>query len=46
MNVGVASQIKRQEESCTGKYSRGLRNQNGGHLVDLCESYVLKTQAN
>ena len=34
----VTSQSKRREESCTGRYLRGLRNQNGGHLVNLGES--------
>ena len=26
---------KREEENCTGRYSKGLRNQNGEHV---CES--------
>ena len=25
---------KRQEENCTGRYSNGLRNQNGKHLYE------------
>ena len=27
--------VKRQAEYCTERYLRGLRNQNGEHLVDL-----------
>ena len=30
LNASVASQSKRREENCTGGYSKGLRNQNGG----------------
>ena len=26
---------KRREESCTGRYLRGLRNENGKHLLNL-----------
>ena len=32
---------KRQEENCTGRYSNGLRNQNGEHLY---ESNKFETQ--
>ena len=35
MNASVAIQSKRQGENCGGKYSRGLRNQNWEHLVNL-----------
>ena len=35
---------KIQEGSCTGRYSKGLRNQNGQHLVNLCKSNKLETQ--
>ena len=28
----LASQTKRREENCIGRYSRGLRNQNGENL--------------
>ena len=44
MNASVASQSKRQEKNCPGNYSRRLRNQNGEHLVNLCESDILETQ--
>ena len=37
-------QAKRQEENYTGKYSKGLRHQNGEHLVNLCESNNFETQ--
>ena len=40
----VASQGKRREENCTGRYSRGLRDLNEKHLVNLCESNILETQ--
>ena len=46
----LASQSKRQEEKCTGKYLRGLRrlrNQNGEHLENLCQPnifFLLKVQ--
>ena len=29
---------KRQEEKCTGRYSKGLKNHGGEHLINLCES--------
>ena len=28
---------KRREETCTERYLRGLRNQNGKHLVNLVD---------
>ena len=34
--------VKRQEENCTGRYSNGLRNQNGEHLY---ESNNFETQS-
>ena len=37
---------KRREENCTGKGSRGLRNQDGEHLVNLCQSNILETTYN
>ena len=43
MNASVASQNKRQE-ICTGTSSRGLRNHNGEHRLNLCESNILETQ--
>ena len=47
MNESVASQSKRREENYRGgKYLRGLRNQNGEHFVNLCESNILETQVN
>ena len=49
----VASQSKRQKntpkkkkkkrkENCTGRYSRGLMNQNGEHLMNLYELNILE----
>ena len=32
------------EENCLWRYSRGLRNQNGEHLINPCESSILETQ--
>ena len=29
--------VKRQEENCTERYSKGENNQNGEYLVNLCE---------
>ena len=29
---------KRREENCTERYLRGLRNRNGEHLANICES--------
>ena len=43
MNASVASQSKRREENCTGRYLRGLRSKNGEHLVNLRESNILET---
>ena len=37
---------QRREENCIGKYSRGLRNQNAEHLVNIYESNILETQVN
>ena len=42
MQVLVA---KRQEEICTERYSKELRNQNGQHLVNLYESINLEKPA-
>ena len=44
MNGYIACQSKRREGNCAGRYSRGLRNQNGEHLV--CELNILKKQVN
>ena len=44
MNAVIARQIKRREEHCTGRYSRGLMIQNGEHLLNLCESNILEAQ--
>ena len=30
------------EENCFGRYSRGLRNENGEHLTNPCESSILE----
>ena len=38
------SPVKRGEPNCTGRYSRGLKNQNGESLVNLCEWNILETQ--
>ena len=46
MNASVTSQSKRREENCTGRYLRGLRNRNGAHFVNLCESNILETPVN
>ena len=35
---------KRQEENCTGQYSKGLSNPDGKHLVNLCKSNKFQTQ--
>ena len=35
---------KRREGHFTGRYWRGIRNQNEEHLVSLCESNILETQ--
>ena len=44
MNASAASHSKRREENRTGRYSRGLKNQNEERLVNLCESNILETQ--
>ena len=33
---------KRREENFTERYSRGLRNQNGEHIINLCEINILE----
>ena len=43
-SVSVTNQSQRREENCTGRYSSGLRNQNREHLINLCESNILKAQ--
>ena len=43
MNANVTSQSKCEKKNCTGRYSRGLRNQNGKYAVDLWESNILET---
>ena len=45
MKASVISQSKRQEENCTGRYFRRLRNQNGEHLVNVCELNILEAQS-
>ena len=42
MNANVASQKTKRKFKV--RYSRGLRNQNGEHHVNLCESNNLETQ--
>ena len=39
------AQARRQEENCTRRYSEKLSNQNGEHIVNLCESNYFETQA-
>ena len=39
-----ASAIAKRQENWTGMYSKGLKNQIGQHLVNLCESNKLETQ--
>ena len=39
-----ASAIAKRQENWTGMYSKGLMNQIGQHLVNLCESNKLETQ--
>ena len=46
MNGNVAWRTIRREETYKGRYLRGLKNQNGEHLVNLCESKIIKTQVN
>ena len=43
MNASVAMPAKRREETCTGEYLWELNNQNGEHLVNVCESNILET---
>ena len=38
-----ANACKRREENITRKYSSGLRNQNGEHIVNICELNILET---
>ena len=42
MNANVTSQSKCEKKSCTGSYSRGLRNQDGEHAENLWESNILE----
>ena len=44
MNASDTSQTKRWKEIFTEKYLRRLMNQNGEHLVSLCESDTFETQ--
>ena len=46
MNGNVAWRTIRREETYKGRYLRGLKNQNGEHLVNLCKSKIIKTQVN
>ena len=34
---------QRQEENYAGRYWRGLRNQNGKYVVNLCKSNIIET---
>ena len=43
MNASNVSQNEWREEHCTGMHSTGLTNQNGEHLLNLCESKILET---
>ena len=40
----LPSKAKEEKKYSTGSYSRGLRNQNGEHLVNLCKSNILEIQ--
>ena len=40
----MLTKVKKREESYTGKYSKGLRNQNEKDLVNICESKILEIQ--
>ena len=46
MNTNVTSQSKGEKKNCTGRYSRGLRNQNGEHPAHVWESNTLETLVN
>ena len=46
INPIPTSQSKRREENCTGRYSKGLRDQNEEQLVNICESNILETLVN
>ena len=46
MNATVANHRKKQEENSWEKYSRGLRNQNGEHSVNISKANILETQLN
>ena len=35
--------VKRREVNYTGRYLRGLRNQNGERLVNICKPNILET---
>ena len=43
MKANVTSQSKGKKRNCTGRYSRGLRNQNEEHPANVWESNILKT---
>ena len=45
-NVANQCKTKGREEDITGRCSRGLRNQNGKRIVNICELNILKTQVN
>ena len=36
----------KDKKTYAGRHSKGLTNQNGGHLVNLCKSNILKAQVN
>ena len=40
----LPAKVKDKKKNCTGRYSRGLRNQNGEHVVSVFESNVLEIQ--
>ena len=42
MNVCVASESIKRKENSTGRYSRGLMNQKGEHIMNLCELNILE----
>ena len=46
MNSSVARRKLHRKGNCTEKYFRELRDQNGEHLVNICESNILEKTKN
>ena len=36
---------KRREGSCTEMYLRGLKNRNGEHIINICESSIFENHS-